>query len=972
MADNKIIIELQSKDSATGQITSSVREMEVSLKSLEGSGAGAFASINSGMNSSISSIAGWVAALGGAALAINTIKTAFTEGIRAAEEFNLKTIGIGAALTNMAETGQGSFKEIFERNAVYAGQMYEAMRKEAASHFASASDMMAAYNILVQKGYAVRVDEVKYLGILADKIKLATEGQDYQVQVNQEIRSLMEGQATAHSAIGQELKARLGPAWAEIVENHKKAGTLLKYLADLWPGIEAATAQVTNTITAQNTTLQGNLKYVGKEGLAGAYEDVVDVLKRMNLYLEQHGEKLSKDIAAGWNNIRDAILAIPDAMKKAVEGTISFAKELKAISENPIIMAFLGAAAGGRLGPWGAATGALAGGMYATSNIRQSAQERAYETEFGGYEIPMREQQKSWISKLGQTNMATKDDLQGAISTGTKDGIEKSIEIIAQRLGVGQWTEVIKAMAQQESGMRQTTGKGGYVISPAGAVGVMQLMPGTARGLGVDPYDLQQNIYGGIMYFKQMLAQFNNDVYRAVAAYNAGPNREALRAGGPLDVSRLPAETRGYLKSVFGAGRGWKEMEQGVSDQERAAADAEKEKEKAEEKWQKYLEKVRKQEFKDLERETSAARAMAEKDQEDNLKRYLEMINHKKKLDTEAKDWSINALHAVIEDESMSYGQRIAAAKQFKELRLAMLDEEISKLKEKFGGRISEDVLASYKKAMTDKISSDLKKSTNEQAFSWESAWKRAAENVQDAMSTMFESLFTGDKGKIAKSFGQGLIKMLSNQLSQGVMSGLKHAGSMISGFFKESSGGGAADTTDKMSTAADQLGKAGLQLDLAGLQSLAAAGSLGLAGIGILTGSQELMMAATALSVVATLLQMAAAMDILPFHGGGVVAHGGLLVAHGGLTLGSDERLIKAQTDEWILRRSAVRSLRSKGVSFDDLNNGNLPAGGGADVLINHTYAPVINRRLNQSDYNQDAQKMFNALERERRRRGR
>jgi len=87
----------------------------------------------------------------------------------------------------------------------------------------------------------------------------------------------------------------------------------------------------------------------------------------------------------------------------------------------------------------------------------------------------------------------------------------------------------------------------GHKKSKAGAIGAMQLMPGTARDLGVDPYDVDQNIVGGVRYSKQMLDQFGGDRRLAAAAYNAGPGR-VRKAGG---VPNIP-ETQHYADVVGG------------------------------------------------------------------------------------------------------------------------------------------------------------------------------------------------------------------------------------------------------------------------------------------------------------------------------------------------------------------------------------------------------------------------------------
>lgn len=77
---------------------------------------------------------------------------------------------------------------------------------------------------------------------------------------------------------------------------------------------------------------------------------------------------------------------------------------------------------------------------------------------------------------------------------------------------------LIKAMAKAESGLNARA------VSRCGAKGLMQLMPATARSMGVsDPFDPAQNIMGGTKYLRKLLDMFNGDVSKTIAAYNAGP-----------------------------------------------------------------------------------------------------------------------------------------------------------------------------------------------------------------------------------------------------------------------------------------------------------------------------------------------------------------------------------------------------------------------------------------------------------------
>ncbi len=100
--------------------------------------------------------------------------------------------------------------------------------------------------------------------------------------------------------------------------------------------------------------------------------------------------------------------------------------------------------------------------------------------------------------------------------------------------------KLISAVAEVESGGNQSA------VSPAGAVGVMQLMPETAAGLGVNPYDMKSNVEGGAKYLREMLDTFDGDVKKAVAAYNAGPN--AVKAYGGVPPY---AETQNYVNNVL-------------------------------------------------------------------------------------------------------------------------------------------------------------------------------------------------------------------------------------------------------------------------------------------------------------------------------------------------------------------------------------------------------------------------------------
>ena len=99
---------------------------------------------------------------------------------------------------------------------------------------------------------------------------------------------------------------------------------------------------------------------------------------------------------------------------------------------------------------------------------------------------------------------------------------------------------LIKAIIKTESAFNR------YAVSPKGAQGLMQLMPGTAKDLQVkDPFNPRENIHGGTRYIKWLLKRFNGDLRLSLAAYNAGPARVKKK------IPRIP-ETISYVRKVLG------------------------------------------------------------------------------------------------------------------------------------------------------------------------------------------------------------------------------------------------------------------------------------------------------------------------------------------------------------------------------------------------------------------------------------
>ncbi len=174
------------------------------------------------------------------------------------------------------------------------------------------------------------------------------------------------------------------------------------------------------------------------------------------------------------------------------------------------------------------------GKLYSTNNIFQ-AYKRSSESDIGISSLIQQTTGENPLQSSSQNNIDRNDnkiDKNGYI---TADEIaEKASKIY------GISYNLIKAVMKTESGFNP------YAISNKGAVGLMQLMPETAKDLGVDIDNPIHNVFGGALYLKKMMERYDGDVKLALAAYNAGAeNVDKYKGIPPFE------ETENYVKTVL-------------------------------------------------------------------------------------------------------------------------------------------------------------------------------------------------------------------------------------------------------------------------------------------------------------------------------------------------------------------------------------------------------------------------------------
>jgi soluble lytic murein transglycosylase-like protein len=146
----------------------------------------------------------------------------------------------------------------------------------------------------------------------------------------------------------------------------------------------------------------------------------------------------------------------------------------------------------------------------------------------------------STVTETSSDAASTTEASSGSCDLVTSKELNEIFAEAAATYGVDE--KLLKAVAKVESNFNASA------VSSAGAVGIMQLMPATAAGLGVsDSYDARENIFGGAKYLSQLLSKYDGDTSLALAAYNAGSARVDQYGGIPPYT-----ETQNYVTKVLG------------------------------------------------------------------------------------------------------------------------------------------------------------------------------------------------------------------------------------------------------------------------------------------------------------------------------------------------------------------------------------------------------------------------------------
>lgn len=151
------------------------------------------------------------------------------------------------------------------------------------------------------------------------------------------------------------------------------------------------------------------------------------------------------------------------------------------------------------------------------------------------------------VSNPQSTTISNKVNVKSntGVSSKISNNIDNAIKYVSDKYGVEE--EFIKAVIKQESAFNPNA------VSRSGAQGLMQLMPSTAKSLGVEnPFNVLDNIDGGTRYLKRLMEAFDGNKELALSAYNGGIGRmNRLGVDTVQEISKMPRETENYVSKVM-------------------------------------------------------------------------------------------------------------------------------------------------------------------------------------------------------------------------------------------------------------------------------------------------------------------------------------------------------------------------------------------------------------------------------------
>ncbi len=225
----------------------------------------------------------------------------------------------------------------FSNNLAAAKQAFEALDLVAAYFFATGAELQLAFNTLAQRGVIVREEEFRILGKLTDQIKLLTGGQNTQIQIQQELRAILDGNIRTTTAFGKSLQAR-GVDVKQLSKELRATGSI-KVFEEFLTGLDAASGAIRRTLSSVTATFGTLFDQLTRAIFGETFDNVVTTVTSLNnLMIDQRdtiiqmGILIKNEISEAWEGVVDILDLMSATMIRLT--TVNFCVDTETSEKN--------------------------------------------------------------------------------------------------------------------------------------------------------------------------------------------------------------------------------------------------------------------------------------------------------------------------------------------------------------------------------------------------------------------------------------------------------------------------------------------------------------------------------------------------------------------------------------------------------------------------------------------------------------
>jgi len=246
------------------------------------------------------------------------MKAVFSEVSDAVEGFNMAVIQSAAMITGMMQDDGRPLAERYREAKTYAHQLQLVLEQIDKETLLNARDLSNMTMEMQKQGVLLDVTNAKQIEAfksLSNAVAVVSQGYPAkEVQIRQEIRSLLSGQTRATDTLSGMLKAQVPDLEAQIAL-HKQQGDLIEWLGGQLQGFAAASGDVENTWEAVKTSMETLYRQVLRGALSEPFQEVVGLLKQMSEWFVEHKEQIQEGLGRAWAVVKSLVVSTWELFK---------------------------------------------------------------------------------------------------------------------------------------------------------------------------------------------------------------------------------------------------------------------------------------------------------------------------------------------------------------------------------------------------------------------------------------------------------------------------------------------------------------------------------------------------------------------------------------------------------------------------------------------------------------------------------